>query len=119
MAIAAVPFKRRFFLPRVVLGLAQIVLLIYPLWTAFDRGALPGDPVRRASLPAGIGGCIVWLGAPPTWLLPLWSAVVARRRGERVDKELAARAYRITFKGPIRVLLLRTSLWGGAAALTG
>ena len=59
------------------------------------------------------------VAAITAWLLPLWSAVVARRRGERVSKELAARAYRITLKGPVRVLLLRTGVWTGAAALTG
>src|SRR5262249_43744753 len=53
------------------------------------------------------------------WLLPLWSAVAARRAGQRVNKELAARAYRITLKGPVRLLLLRTGLWSGSTALTG
>ena len=62
---------------------------------------------------------LVWLAAITAWLLPLWAAVAARRRGERVNKELAARAYRITLKGPVRVLLLRTALWAGAACLTG
>jgi len=119
MSLAAVPFKRRFFIPAVVLGVAELLAIAYPIWSAFDLAALPGDTVLRTALPVGIGACVVWLGAITTWLLPLWSAVVARRRGERVDKELAARAYRITLKGPVRVLLLRTALWAGAAALTG
>jgi signal transduction histidine kinase len=119
MSIAAVPFKRRFFLPALVLGIAELAFIGYPIWAAFDLSDLPTDTVLRTTLPVGIGACIVWLGAITTWLLPLWSAVVARRQGERVDKELAARAYRITLKGPVRVLLLRTSLWAGAAALTG
>ncbi len=119
VSIAAVPFKRRFFLPAVVLAIAEIAFILYPLWAAFDLDKLPSNTVLRTALPVGIGACVVWLGAIGTWLLPLWSAVSARRRGERVDKELASRAYRITLKGPIRVLLLRTSLWTGAAALTG
>jgi len=119
VSIAAVPFKRRFFLPAITLAIAEVVFILYPIWAAFDLDALPGDTVLRTALPVGIGACIVWLGAIGTWLLPLYSAVAARRRGERVDKELAARAYRITLKGPIRVLLLRTALWSGAAALTG
>ncbi len=119
MSIAAVPFKRRFLMPGIILGLAEIVFILYPIWTAFDLSSLPRDSVFRTALPVGIGGCLVWLGAIITWLLPLWSAVAARRRGERVDKELAARAYRITLKGPVRVLLLRTALWTGAAALAG
>src|SRR5262245_13683517 len=102
MSIAAVPFKRRFLLPTIVLGVAGLGLVGYPLWAAFDLSDLPGDTVLRTTIPVGIGAWIVWLGATTAWLLPLWSAVVARRRGERVDKELAARAYRTTLKGPIR-----------------
>jgi len=118
-ALATVPFRRRFFLPTIVLGLAEIVFVGYPLWNAFDLGAMPGDVLLRTAVPVAVGACLVWLGAITTWLLPLWQAVVARRQGERVSKELAQRAYRITLKGPVRVLLLRTALWSGAAGLTG
>jgi signal transduction histidine kinase len=119
MSIAALPFKRRFFVPAVVLALAEIAFVGYPLWSAFDLGGIPGETLLRTALPAGIGASIVWFAAITAWLLPLWSAVAARRRGQRVPKELAARAYRITLKGPVRVLLLRTGLWTAAAALTG
>src|SRR6185436_1137585 len=119
LSVAAVPFKRRFLVPALVLALAELAMIGYPLWTAFDLGALPGETLLRTALPAGIGASLVWLAAVTAWLLPLWSAVAARRRGERVPKELASRAYRITLKGPVRVLLLRTGLWTAAAALTG
>jgi hypothetical protein len=89
------------------------------VWIAFELGDLPTETLLGTALPIGIGACIVWLAAVTTWMLPLWSAVNTRRRGERVNKELAARAYRITLKGPVRVLLLRTGLWAGAACLTG
>src|SRR5207302_2940851 len=46
-------------------------------------------------------------------------AVGARRRGEKVQKDLAARAYRSTLKAPVRVLVLRTAVWTASAALTG
>ena len=119
MSLAAVPFKRRFFLPAVVLGLAELLLVGYPLWEAFDLDDLPTETLLRTALPVAIGACIIWLAAITAWLLPLWGAVLARRRGERVHKDLAARAYRITLKGPVRVLLLRTGLWSAAAFLTG
>jgi signal transduction histidine kinase len=119
MSIAAVPFKRRFLLPAVVLLIAEVAFIGYPLWSAFDLGGLPGGTLLRTALPIGIGASIVWIAANTAWLLPLWAAVAARRRGQRVHKELAARAYRITLKGPVRVLLLRTGLWTAAAALTG
>src|SRR5512140_3233133 len=118
-AFIGVPFKRLFLLPAVVLGLAELIFIAYPLWIAFDLAGLGGDTLLRTALPVGIGALVVWLAAIIAWLLPLWSAVVARRHGERVHKDLAARAYRITLKGPVRVLLLRTGLWAAAAALTG
>ncbi|MBX3158705.1 MAG: HAMP domain-containing protein [Deltaproteobacteria bacterium] len=117
--LATVPFKRRFLLPGIVLAIAEIVVVGYPLWVAFDLGSLSSETLLGTALPVGIGGCVVWLAAITTWLLPLWSAVVARRRGDRVPKELAARAYKITLKGAMRVLLLRTGLWAAAAGLTG
>src|SRR5687768_7832287 len=62
MSIAAVPFKRRFFLPALVLGIAELAFIGYPIWAAFDLSELPGDTVLRTTLPVGIGACIVWLG---------------------------------------------------------
>ena len=114
-----VPFKRRFVVPAVVLGLAELIFIAYPLGIAFDRAGLGGDMLLRTALPVGVGAVVVWLAAITAWLLPLWSAIAARRQGERVHKDLAARAYRITLNGPVRVLLLRTGLWAAAAALIG
>jgi signal transduction histidine kinase len=116
---ASVPFKRRFVMPAIVLGIAEVIAIGYPLWVAFDLGSLGADTLLRTALPVAIGGALVWLGAVTMWLLPLYAAVNARRRGDKVSKELAARAYRITLKAPIRVLLLRTAVWSIAAALTG
>ncbi|MDB4959276.1 MAG: integral rane sensor signal transduction histidine kinase [Myxococcales bacterium] len=118
-SLATVPFKRRFVVPAVVLGLCEILFVGVPLWTAFDLGDLGADTLVRTALPIGVGAVVVWWAAIAGWLLPLWSAVVARRRGSKVNKEAAARAYRITLKGPVRVLLLRTGVWSAAAGLTG
>ena len=96
-----------------------MLLVGYPLWVAFDLGDLGADMLMRTALPVGIGACLVWIGAIVAWFLPLWQAVQARRRGERVNKELAARAYRVTLKGPVRALILRTARGTGAAGLTG
>ncbi len=116
---AVVPFKRRFLVPTVVMAIAEIIGIVYPLWILFDLGELGGETLLRTALPVAIGGALVWFGAIATWLMPLWAAVQARRRGERVPRELANRAYRATLKGPVRVLLLRTTTWAIAAALTG
>ncbi len=116
---ATVPFRRRFVMPAIVLAALELIGVAYPVWVAFDLGSLGADTLLRTALPVAVVSVIVWLAATAAWLLPLWSAVSARRRGVKVSKELAARAYRITLKGPVRVLLLRTGIWTGAAALTG
>ena len=118
-AHAVVPFKRRLVVPAVVLALLEFFGVGYPLWVAFDLGDLGADTMVRTMLPVAIGAIGVWIAATIMWFLPLWAAVSARRRGERVNKELAARAYRITLKGPVRVLLLRTAIWTASAALIG
>jgi signal transduction histidine kinase len=102
-----------------VLAVLELIAVAYPLWNAFDLGELGADTLLRTALPVAVGAALVWLGAIAMWFLPLWTAVAARRRGEKVNKELAGRAYRITLKGPVRVLLLRTAVWTVAAALTG
>jgi signal transduction histidine kinase len=118
-SLASVPFKRRFVMPSIVIAVLELVAVAYPLWIAFDLGQLGADTLLRTALPVAVGAALVWLGAITMWFLPLWTAVGARRRGEKVSKELASRAYRITLKGPVRVLLLRTAVWTIAAALTG
>ncbi len=114
-----VPFKRRFVLPGLVIGALELLAIALPLWTTFDLGDLGADTLFRTLLPVAVGAVVVWLGAMAAWFAPLWQAVALRRRGERVPKDLAARAYRITLKGPVRVLLLRTMVWTTAAAMTG
>jgi signal transduction histidine kinase/uncharacterized membrane protein (GlpM family) len=115
----AMPFKRHFFLQGVVFGVAEIVLVALPLWSLFDLGRLDSSTVLRVALPALIGAAVVWAAALTGWLAPVQAAVALRRRGERVPKELAARAYRATLRVPLRSLLLRTGLWAGVAALCG
>jgi len=117
--LAVVPFKRRFVVPGVVLAALELIAVAYPLWAFFDLGALGADTLLRTALPVCIGAILVWVGANAMWLLPLYAAVAARRRGEKVSKELASRAYLITLRGPIRILLLRTGVWAAAAGLTG
>ena len=118
-SLAIVPFKRRFVAPGLVLAFLELLAIGYPVWRLFDLGELGADTLLRTALPVCIGAILVWIGAITMWLLPLWGTVAARRRGEKVSKDLASRAYKITLKGPVRVLLLRTGVWTTTAALTG
>jgi signal transduction histidine kinase len=118
-SFASVPFRRRFVAPGIALGLLEVIAIGYPLSVAFDLAELGADTLLRTALPVGIAAAFVWVLANAMWLWPLWLAVTARRQGEKVNKDLAARAYRITLKGPVRVLLMRTAVWTGAASLTG
>src|SRR5262245_57229570 len=99
---AGVPFKRRFVMPSVVLAVLEIVAVGYPLWVAFDLSTFGADTLLRTALPVGVIAIIVWVTATTVWLMPLWRAAAARRRGDKVSKDLATRAYRITLKGPVR-----------------
>ena len=54
-ALATVPFRRHFFLPTIVLGLAEIIFVGYPLWNAFGLGNMPGDVLLRTALPVAVG----------------------------------------------------------------
>lgn len=114
-----VAFKRRFAMPEVVLLAAECIAVAYPLWQAFDLGSLRFLSLVRTVVPVVVGATVVWGAAFAAWFMPLWKAVMARRRGERVSKDLAARAYRITLKAPMRALLLRTSVWTVSTSLVG
>ncbi|HTJ45519.1 MAG TPA: ATP-binding protein [Kofleriaceae bacterium] len=113
------PFKRRFLIPGVVLGALEALLVGLPLWNLFDLGRVPPSTLLRIAIPVIIGAALVWTAALTTWLLPVRTAVVLRRRGDRVPKELSARAYRATLRVPLRALILRTAVWTGVAAAIG
>src|SRR3990167_3746001 len=45
LSFVSVPFRRRFLVPGIVLGLAELIAIAYPLWIAFDLG----DQIGRAA----------------------------------------------------------------------
>jgi two-component system, NtrC family, sensor kinase len=118
-APSQVPFKRRLVWPSVILGVAEVVLVAMPLWTLFDLGSLDRATLARVAIPVVAGASLVWMAAMGAWLLPVRAAVVQRRRGDRVSKDLAARAYRATLRVPLRALALRTGLWAATAGSIG
>ena len=109
--VSPVPFKRRLVWPSLILGAGEVVLVAMPLWTLFDVGHVGSSTLLRVAIPVLVGATLVWLAAMTTWLLPVRTAGVLRRRGDRVPKDLASRAYRATLRVPLRALVLRTTLW--------
>ncbi len=115
----AVPFKRHFLLPGVVLTAAEVLLVAAPIISMFKLTDQAGTELWRISVPVLIGAVVIWFAALSSWFAPLQRAVLLRRRGKRLPKDLAESAYRATWRVPIRALLLRTTLWVGVAAAHG
>jgi signal transduction histidine kinase len=118
-APAAMPFRRRFLVPTILLLLAELGAVAVPVWFLFSLGSIETSTLLRTALPVGIGAWLVWAFAVGAWLLPVRRIITARARGEKLDKALAARAYRLTIAAPVRGLMLRTALWTVAAGATG
>ncbi len=114
-----VPFKRRFFLPAIILLAAEVIAVALPLWWLFDLSSIPRPILVRTALPVAIAAILVWSVAVIAWLWPLRAVVVARRNGGKPDPEASARADRFTQRAAVRALTLRTALWAGASAITG
>jgi signal transduction histidine kinase len=114
-----VAFKRRFFLPAVILLAAEAMVVGLPLWWLFDLSAIPRSVLLRTALPVAIAALLIWSAALVVWVWPLRSAILARGLGAKPDPELIAKADRFTHRAALRALILRTALWAGAAATTG
>ncbi len=116
---AATPFRRRFLVPTLVLLAAELIAIAVPVWFMFSLGTIGAATLLRTALPVGIAAWMVWAFAVGAWLWPVRKVIAARARGEKTNKELAARAYRLTIAAPVRALILRTALWTIAAGATG
>lgn len=114
-----VPFKRRFFVPAVILLAAEAIIVGLPIWWLFDLSSIPRAVLVRTALPVAIAAIAVWSVAVLAWLAPLRAVVLSRRHGAKPDPDAAARADRFTQRAAVRALILRTVLWAAAAAITG
>ena len=114
-----VGFKRHLLAPSLLLTLAEIALVALPLWSLFDLGGLDPSILLRVAIPVLAGMSIVWVALVFTMLAPVQRAIQLRRKGKRLPKSIAARAYRATLVVPTRLLLLRTGLWMLTATAIG
>ncbi len=116
---SGVPFRRHLVAPGVLLAAAEAVLVGYPLWSLFDLGDIPTGTLARVCVPVLVGAILAWSTAITAWLLPVRAVVAARRRGERVSKDLSSRGYRSALRTPLRVFIGRTVLWIAMASAAG
>ncbi|HTM22369.1 MAG TPA: hypothetical protein VL172_17735, partial [Kofleriaceae bacterium] len=115
----AVGFKRHFFLPGIILTLAEILVVVLPFFTLFDAGEEADARLIRIAVPVLGGAVLIWWAAMTSWLSPIQRAILVRRKNKRLPKDLTAAAYAATWKVPLRALLLRTGLWVGVAVGIG
>ncbi|HUH04647.1 MAG TPA: ATP-binding protein, partial [Kofleriaceae bacterium] len=115
----AVPFKRHFLLPGVLMTGAELLLVVLPMLSLFAPGESSPSTLLRIAIPVLAGAVLVWWAAMTSWLSPVQRGVMLRRRGKRLPTELHAAAYRATWKVPLRALILRTVLWTGIALIHG
>ncbi len=114
-----IPFKRYLLVPALVLAVVEALGVAYPLYSLFELGRVDTGTLLRVVVPVLVGAVLVWSAAITAWLLPVRGCVVARRRGVKVDRDLAARGYRAALRTPLRVFLGRTFLWVGIGSAVG
>ena len=114
-----VAFKRLFLLPGIALTALELLLVGWPAWELFAPNADERAMLVRIALPVIGGALAIWFASMAAWLSPVHRAIQLRRRGKKIPKEIAARAYRATWKVPLRVLFLRAGLWALVALAAG
>jgi signal transduction histidine kinase len=111
--------KRVFILPGAIIGVAELAVVVLPLFPLFQFNDEQRHVLLRAAGPVLGGALVVWSAAVGAWLAPVSRALTARRRGEAVDEATADAAYRTLGLLPLRALWLRTLLWLVVAAAAG
>jgi signal transduction histidine kinase len=110
--------KRVLILPGLALGLAELAVVVLPLFPLFQFNDEQRHVLERAAGPVLAGAACVWAAALWAWLKPVARALAARRRGATRDDADDA-AYRVLGLLPLRVLWLRTLLWLAVAGAAG
>jgi signal transduction histidine kinase len=110
------PFKRLLVWPALILGAAELVGVVIPMWTLFGFDRIEASNLIRIVVPVGGAAAVIWLVALATWLAPIRKVIALKRGGQKVPKELSLRAYTSSLRLPLRVIVLRTALWVLAAA---
>jgi signal transduction histidine kinase len=112
------PFKRLLVWPALLIG-AELIGIALPVWNLFAIDEVPTATLVRVVVPVGAAAVVIWLVALATWLAPIRKVIALKRDGLKVPKELSIRAYTSSIRVPMRVIILRTTLWVLAAAAIG
>ncbi len=114
-----VAFKRRFLVPGLALTALELVFVVWPAFALFDPTSDDRSIMLRVAAPVIGGALAIWYAAMAAWLSPVQRAVLLRRQAQKIPKQLAARAYRATWRVPLRALVLRSVLWTAVGAANG
>jgi len=104
-------FKRRLFIPGVVLTALEAIVIVLPLLYFYRPTPEQRAVLGTAALPVGLGFVAVWALAITTWLSPLQKAVSLRKKNQPLLGEVTDAAYRALLLAPNRLWALRTTLW--------
>lgn len=115
----AIGFKRHLFAPALVFLALEILGIVVPLLAFFGDKVPDHRLLLRIAIPVVIGAKVIWWALQWVWLRPLYQAVLHKRKGERLPKDVALAAYRALWKTPLRALAVRTSLWFGVLLAHG
>ena len=111
MAVERSGFKRRLFVPGVVLTALEAIVIVLPLLYFYRPTPEQRSVLSTAVLPVALGFVAVWALAITTWLAPLQRAVSLRKKNQPLLGEVTDAAYRALLLAPNRLWVLRTTLW--------
>jgi len=110
-------FARRFLFPELVLLVAEIVVVGFPIHDSFSLDETQQRLLYRVA-PIATASCVlVWVLALRSWLLPLSRAIRRRAKGDVLDAASREAAARAILRFPIRTLALRTVLFAVAGVV--
>ena len=64
------PFKRLLVWPALILGGAELIGVVLPMWTLFGFDRIAPSNLIRIVVPVGGAAAVIWLVALATWLAP-------------------------------------------------
>jgi signal transduction histidine kinase len=115
----ALSYKRRILLVDLGSTAAEALVVVSLAAILVPFGSRQTAAMAHVAIPCVVATLLLWEIILALCLLPIHRAVVARRRGEILDRSTAEAAYAAMTRAPRRVLLLRSGLAMAAALVIG